>query len=269
MKVAEEGAARTASPEPQVLPGRLEGRRALVAGGTQGIGRAIAEVLAASGADTALCGRTEDKAEAVASEIAERFGQTVAGFGADVTDEHQVAGLLARVTERLGPIDILIVAVGGWNHTYPVGEFPLDSWNETLTLNLTSAFLLSRGAVPGMRERGWGRVIFIGSPAGRGPGRGHNAAYGASKMGLIGLANSLVADQAPLGVTVNVVIPGSTLSERTLKVWAQQGGVEAVAKNIAVGRVGRPEEIAGVVPFLVSDLGAYTTGAVIDITGGR
>ncbi|MGW1863586.1 SDR family NAD(P)-dependent oxidoreductase [Streptomyces collinus] len=247
----------------------LEGRGALVVGGTKGIGRAVARAVAEAGATTVLSGRSAGSAAAVAAELGAAIGRTVYGLGADVTQEEQVARLHEEATRCVGTVDALVVAAGGFEHRYRSCDTSLRHWNQTLSLNLTAAFLLARAALPGMDERGWGRVVFIGSGAGRTYANGGNAAYGAAKMGLIGLANSLVADQAPRGVTVNVVVPGATLSERALRVWADQGGPKAIARTVPIGRIAQPEEVAAVVPFLLSDLGAYTTGAVIDICGGR
>ena len=178
-------------------------RCALVTGATQGIGLAIAERLAAAGCDLVLHGiERPETGEAVATALAQRLGARVADVQADLADEPAAAGLVARATEALRAPDIL-VNNAGIQHTCPIEDFPTTRWNAILAVNLSAAFLTMRAAVPGMRERGWGRIVNIASVHGL-VASVNKSAYLAAKHGLVGLSKGSTGAQEPLKPAVPV-----------------------------------------------------------------
>jgi 3-oxoacyl-[acyl-carrier protein] reductase len=184
--------------------GILTGKRAVVTGGTRGIGRAIVESLLAEGASVLLCGRT---AESAAAAVAEIGHPQVFGTGADVSVEADVATLFQTAVERLGGVDIL-VANAGIGIFKPAGDLSLEEWKRTIDVNLTGAFLCSRHAIAAMRAAGGGFIVHLSSLAGRNPFAG-GAAYNASKFGLNGMSEAMMLDHRHDGVRVTTIMPGS------------------------------------------------------------
>jgi NAD(P)-dependent dehydrogenase (short-subunit alcohol dehydrogenase family) len=238
----------------------LSDRTAVVTGARRGIGAAIATTLAAHGASVVLCGRD---ARGLKEQAAHLGGRAVPG---DLTDPAVRRSLL----DAVGRIDILVNNAGGFLKPSTTVECAADEWADQLALNLTVPFELCRLVLPGMIERGWGRIVNIGSLVAEAPQLGNNIAYVAAKAGLVGFTRQLAAEVAAAGVTANVVNPGTIHTEHLSDYLAATDEVskESLAQWIPVGRLGRADEIAGVVPYLVSDLGAFTTGAVININGG-
>ncbi|MBV8080104.1 MAG: SDR family oxidoreductase [Actinobacteria bacterium] len=226
----------------------LEGRVALVTGAGRGIGRAIAETLAAQGARVAAC-----DLEAVP------FDGGVA-VAMDVSDEAAVDRGFSEVEGALGPVDVLVLNAG----IFVVEELEatsLASWQKTIDVNLTGAFLCARRALPGMRERGYGRVVALGSSAGKTGGSKAMAAYAASKAGIMALAKSIASEYAPYGITANALAP-------SLIDTPMVANISDLASRIPVGRLGRPQDVADVVTFLASEHAGYITGEVVDVNGG-
>jgi NAD(P)-dependent dehydrogenase (short-subunit alcohol dehydrogenase family) len=184
--------------------GILTGKRAVVTGGTRGIGRAIVEALLAEGASVLLCGRTAESAAAAVGEIGH---PRVFGTGADVSVEADVAALFRAAAERMGGVDIL-VANAGIGIFKPAGELTLEEWKRTIDINLTGAFLCSRYAIAAMRGSGGGFIVHLSSLAGRNPFAG-GAAYNASKFGLNGMSEAMMLDHRHDGVRVTTIMPGS------------------------------------------------------------
>ncbi len=252
------------------LPG-LAGRVALVTGSTRGIGAAIAWVLAREGVTVAVCGRSSMKdATELARQIQLETGAHTEAFTGDVSSASAVTQMVERVTKRLGPVDILVNNAGGVSRQHATLEASLHEWRVILALNLTAPFLLSQAVLPAMLARGWGRIINIGSSVGRMPTSSGSVAYTTAKTGLVGLTRHLAIETLGTGVTANLISPGSIMTGDRIRVlWdSRPGGLSGYEASLPMRRLGRPEEVAGVVPYLVSDLGAYTTGAVIDINGG-
>ena len=226
----------------------LDGRVALVTGAGRGIGRAIAETLAAQGARVAAA-----DLEAVPFEA----GTAVA---MDVSDEAAVDRGFSQVESELGPVEVLVLNAG----IFVVEELEatsLASWQRTIDVNLTGAFICARRALPGMRERGWGRVIALGSSAGKTGGSKAMAAYAASKAGIMALAKSIASEYAPHGITANALAP-------SLIDTPMVANISDLASRIPVGRLGRPQDVADVVTFLASEHAGYITGEVVDVNGG-
>lgn len=243
----------------------LAGRTALVTGAGRGIGFAIATALLEHGASVVVGGRDPDQFEGLRRRLDEIAPGRVHGCGADLTTEAGRAALLGAAPK----IDILVNNAGGFTDVVDTRTSTEEEWNEQLHLNLTVPFLLCQAVLPQMIERKWGRIINIGSVVATAPQLGNAIGYVAAKAGLVGFTKQLAAEVAALGVTANVVNPGTIKTEH-LGEYFEASGVteESIATGIAVGRLGRPDEIAAVVPFLASEQGAFTTGAVIDINGG-
>jgi 3-oxoacyl-[acyl-carrier protein] reductase len=189
----------------------LEGKAAVVTGGTRGIGRAIAAALLEAGAAVAICGRSAEAAERAAGELAAESGGKAVGAAADVSDPEAVRRFFEFVDERLGGLDILVNNAGvGYFHS--VADLSIEEWNRTIGINLSGAFYCSREAMPRFRKRGGGFVVNISSLAGKNPIAG-GSAYNASKFGLNGFSEAMMLDHRYDNVRVSHVMPGSVATE--------------------------------------------------------
>lgn len=242
----------------------LRGRVALVTGGGRGIGRATAELLLEAGADVAIVSRGADalRAAARALEAAHGPGRALA-IPADVADEAAVAAAFAEVEARWGHLDIL-VNNAGLIHFGPIDQIAPASWAAVLGANLTGPYLCARAAAPLLRRQG-GRIVNIASVSGQTGGVSGGVDYAASKGGLIAFTKALARDMAPHGVTVNAVAPGQIDADPNLLTPEARA---RVTQLIPLGRLGTPREVAYAVLFLASPMGAYLTGATIDVNGG-
>jgi NAD(P)-dependent dehydrogenase (short-subunit alcohol dehydrogenase family) len=226
----------------------MQGRVALVTGASGGIGRAIVATLLAQGAHVAA-------ADLEAPELDGAFGVAM-----DVSDAGAVDTGFTAVEAELGAVAILVLNAG----IFVVEELEtvtLESWRRTIDINLTGAFLCAQRALPSMRAAGWGRVIALGSSAGKTGGSKAMAAYAASKAGVMALAKSIASEYASHGITSNALAP-SLIDTPML------AGIADLASRIPVGRLGRPQDVADVVAFLASESASYITGEVVDVNGG-
>jgi 3-oxoacyl-[acyl-carrier protein] reductase len=240
------------------MPQTLASRTALVTGASRGIGKAIALALAAAGANIAVNYRERrTEAEATVSAI-QALGRKAAAFQADVSKADAVAGLIRQAEAALGPIDIL-VNNAGVAMSRNLEELTEEDFDRTIATNLKSAFLCSQTVFPGMRARGWGRIINISSGAARGAGV-VGAHYNASKAGMEGLTRGYAARLAKDGITVNAVAPSLIATEMIAPHRSENVG------RIPVGRLGTGEEVAAVVVMVAAN--AYMTGQTVQVNGG-
>ena len=242
----------------------LEGKVALVTGGSRGIGRAIAVRLAREGCHVAVNYHASE--EAALRVLEEVRGAGVRGMvvHGDVADEDQVEAMVSEVREELGPVDVLVNNAGIHKH-HKSWEMSVEDWDRIIGVNLTGAYLTSRLLGPEMAARGWGRIINISSIVAD-IGSDHEAHYTASKAGMHGLTKSLALELSPKGVTVNAVAPGWIRTDMTADVTEEEWA-EAL-EEIPLGRIGEPEEIASVVAYLASPEASYVTGQVLHVNGG-
>ena len=239
----------------------LQGQVALVTGASRGIGREIAATLAAAGARVAVVARDEARAQAVAAELA---GSGHRGYAANVADAGSVKGLVERVEAELGVPDILVNNAGVTRDNLLM-RLKDEDWDEVLDTNLRGAFNTIRALSRGMMKKKGGRIINITSVVGIIGNKGQ-ANYAASKAGLIGLTKSVAKEYASRGILVNAVAPGYIETDMTAELPA--AARDALMGQIAVGRLGRPEDIASVVRFLAGPGSAYITGQVLVVDGG-
>jgi 3-oxoacyl-[acyl-carrier protein] reductase len=242
----------------------LTGRVALVTGGSRGIGRAIAIALGQSGASVAVAYRErEDQAREVKATIEGAGGRAFIGR-CDVRDEASVSAFVSSTAEVLGPVDILVNNAGVTRDTHILFT-ETSTWDEVLGVNLDAAYYAVRAVVRGMLLRRWGRIINVSSPSARMP-LGGQSSYAASKAGVEGFTRALSRDLAAKGVLVNAVSPG--LIDTDMLNAMPADAKAAHLKAIAIGRVGRAEEVGAVVAFLASDAASYISGQVIGVDGG-
>jgi gluconate 5-dehydrogenase len=248
---------------------RLDGRRALVTGGSRGLGRAIAQALAEAGADLVLVGRDEETLQQARAELA-ALGRRVEVLPADLTDPAAVERMCAAVLAEHGPIDILVNNVGGRRENVPVVEQRLEDWQRLMDLNLTSAFLCTRHLGGAMLPRRRGRVINIASICGQVATRNiHGRHYETAKAALAGFTRAVAADWAPHGVTVNAIAPGGFMTDANRRWFRERPALrQEIEAVIPMGRLGEPEEIGPLAVYLAGDASAYMTGAVLTIDGG-
>jgi 2-hydroxycyclohexanecarboxyl-CoA dehydrogenase len=233
-------------------------RRAVVTGGAGAIGARTARVLAEAGLQVAVCARTLEA------------GRSVAGakeaFEGDLADPASV-DRMAEAVIGSGPVDVFINCAG-WGDVQPFLETTPETWDTMLGVNLRAAIQLTRAFLPGMVECGWGRVVFVGSDAGR-VGSRNEAVYAAAKGGVNAFCKSIAHEVARRGVTCNVVSPGPTETPRLTRYGdANPEKVARLLRRIPIGRAGTPADVAATAAFLCSDAASYITGQVISVNGG-
>jgi 3-oxoacyl-[acyl-carrier protein] reductase len=241
----------------------LSGRVALVTGASQGIGRACALKLASAGATVAVAARNQEKLDELVSEISGTGGKAAA-FALDVTDEEQVKSAIKAAIAQLGKVDIL-VNNAGITRDQLVMRMKRADWDTVLQTNLTSAYLCIQQVMSPMLKQRWGRIINITSVFGQ-TGQAGQANYAASKAGLIGLTMAIAREVGSRNITCNAVSPGFIETAMTASLGDEFK--QTAAKQIPLGRVGAPEDVASAVAFLSSDEASYITGHVLNVNGG-
>ncbi|MGA9640698.1 MAG: 3-oxoacyl-[acyl-carrier-protein] reductase [Terriglobales bacterium] len=241
----------------------LEGRVALVTGASQGIGRACALHLARNGASVAVAARNAQKLDELVAEIAST-GAKAAAFAMDVADEEQVKAGIKAALAHFGKIDIL-VNNAGITRDQLVMRMKRADWDAVLATNLTSAYLAIQQVIPSMLKQRWGRIINISSVFGR-TGQAGQANYAASKAGLLGLTMAIAREVASRSITCNAVAPG--FIETNMTAGLSDEFKQTALKQIPLGRVGTPDDVANAVTFLASEEAAYITGHVLNVNGG-
>jgi 3-hydroxybutyrate dehydrogenase len=256
---------------------QLSGKTAVVTGSTSGIGLGIATALAGQGASVMLNGFGDAvEIERIRSGLASKFNVKVAFNPADLSKSSEVAGLIAAAEAELGRIDIL-VNNAGIQFVAPVEEFPPDRWDAVIAINLSSCFHAIRAALPGMRQRGWGRIVNIASAHGL-VASAQKSAYVAAKHGVVGLTKVVALETATTGITCNAICPGWVLTplvQKQIDAIASRDGIsvaEAQTKLLSEKQpslaFATPEDIGGLTLYLCSDAAAQVRGAALSIDGG-
>ena len=243
----------------------LEGKNAFVSGASRGLGRQFANALAKAGANIVITSRTLESLETTKQEI-EALGRKCIEIEMEVLKEDSIVNAVKRAEAELGPISIL-VNNAGCNIRKPALEVTWKDWETVVDTNLKGAFFLAKEIAKGMTDRGYGRIVNIGSVtsvagyAGLGP-------YGASRGGIKQLTMSLAHDWGDKGVTVNCLAPGWFKTEQNAKLFENSEWVSYIEERIPLGRVGRPDDLDGTCIFLSSDASAYVTGQTLLVDGG-
>jgi NAD(P)-dependent dehydrogenase (short-subunit alcohol dehydrogenase family) len=248
---------------------RFEGKIALVTGASKGIGRATALRLAREGCTVAVNGRDADAVAGVVQDIRMAGGHAVPAL-ADVSSTDDVTMMTTAIIAEFGVIDILVNNAGGGTMSRWLDDLDEAAWEQSLSINLKSAFLVTKAVVRYMRERQKGCIVMVASIAGRNMSRLSGPDYSAAKGGMLAFMRHMAVELGPHGITVNAVAPGPTMVERVEKKWALKGEEERekILRNIPLGRTARPEEVAAAILFLASEDASYITGACLDVNGG-
>ena len=241
----------------------LDGRIALVTGASQGIGEAIARLLARRGARVIAAARSTEKLEALVEELGEA-GQLAWPLTLDVADVAGIAATVKSIPEQFQPVQILVNNAGITADNL-LARMTLEQWQRVLDTNLTGAYALTRQLLRGMMRQRWGRIISIASVSGL-MGNAGQANYAASKAGLIGFSKSLARELGSRSITVNVVAPGFTETAMTASLSDAQR--EGLLDQVVLGRLGTPEDVASAVLYLASEEASYVTGQTLNVSGG-
>lgn len=253
----------------------IRGKVALVSASSRGLGRAIAEELAAEGANLVVCARGEEALQKTAGEIRKSSGVEVLDVAADVSDQAGLERVVSAALKKFGRVDILVTNSGG-PASGPFESYTAEMWDAAVKLLLTSAVGLARAVLPGMKERRWGRILTVTSIAVKQPIDGLMLSN-SLRAAVTGFARSLANEVAPFNVTVNNLMPGYTRTDRVeelARAAAERSGATAKdtfakwEKEIPMGRLGEPREFAALAAFLASERASYITGSSIAVDGG-
>jgi 3-oxoacyl-[acyl-carrier protein] reductase len=249
-------------------PRRLEGKCAVITGAAGGIAISTALSFAAQGAAVSLTDIDQAGVEKTVSKVVSKGGKARA-FVIDVTSREEVETLMSSADAFMGGIDILVTCAGGYKAYAGFEDIGEDDWDRVIDVNLKSVYLCCKAVLPYMKTGGWGRIINLGSLAGRSTSAGTSPAHYASAKAAVSMLTQYIAkDTGPHGITANTIAPGTTLTER-VKNLLTPDKIEMFTKACPLGRLAQPEEISDVITFLASDESRYITGATIDVNGGR
>ncbi len=243
----------------------LSGRTALVTGASKGIGFSIARGFAHAGANLILCSRGEEALEKAAERLRKETGVPVETCRGDMASRQEVVRVATEALRRFAAIDIL-VNNAGWNVPQAIDKIEDKDWDYVVELNLGSAMAMSRALAPGMKKRRWGRIIHIASIMALASTPERNG-YSATKAALVALAKASALDLGPFGITVNCIAPGPIATDMPMSILGKEQQ-DALAARTAVGRWGRPDELAGPALLLASDAGSFISGACLVVDGG-
>ena len=244
----------------------LQGKRALITGGSRGIGAATAELFAEYGVHVAIGYRNRKaEADALATSLRDQHGVKTFAHGSDISTMHGATELVERSADALGGLDFFVGNAGIWiPEEASVGRMTDDQWRRTMSENVDSMFFTSRAVVRRIADNG--RVVLVASTAGQ-RGEANHADYAASKGAMISFVKSLSPELAKRNITVNSVAPGWVDTEMCAEPYAN-GGRERISANIPIGRVASPRDIAGPIVFLCSELARHITGEILNVNGG-
>ena len=243
----------------------LKNKNVLITGGSRGIGKACVKIFLDAGANVAFTFRSaKEEAEKV---LAEYDGTNLLKhYQVDLSDKHQINKAVGSILDEFKTIDVLVNNAGIWKEA-AIDKMTLDEWNEMMNINLTSIYLLSHLIVPAMKQNNFGRIINIASTAGQ-RGEANHAHYAASKGAVISLTKSLASELGENNITVNCVAPGWVITDMTTESLADSDTNKKVLSDTALKKVAQPEEIAGPVLFLASELASHITGEILNVNGG-
>ena len=244
-----------------IYAGRFAGRAAIVTGGASGLGKAVAKRIVAEGGTVALWDLNPEALAAARDEVGATDIQAL-----DVSDPAAVGAAAAASGAALGKVDVLVCSAGITGATVPVHEFPIDSWQRVIDINLNGLFYCNRAVVPLMLANGYGRIVNIASVAGK-EGNPNASAYSASKAGVIGFTKSLGKELAEKGVIANALTPATF--ESPILAQLPQSQVDYMRSKIPMGRLGEVSESAAMVCFMASEECSFTTASTFDTSGGR
>ncbi len=244
----------------------LSGRKALVTGGSRGIGRATVIMLAEAGADVVIHYQKNERAALETKQIAESRGVQALVAQAEISKREDVEKMVGSVLEQWGAIDILVNNAGIWTYG-EMGNMPEEVWRETMAVNLDGVYYVTNAVVPAMKRKGQGWIVNVASTAAV-RGEAFHSHYAASKGAMVSLTKSLAVELAPFNIRVNCVAPGWVETDMCAEVFSNSDFKEKVRQSIPLKRIPPPEDIAGPILFLVSDLAVHITGEVLNVNGG-
>jgi len=243
----------------------LQNKNVLITGGSRGIGKACVELFLRAGANVAF---TFQSAQAEADKVVAGYTGPLKlkQYKLNLADAHDIEKVIGYVLSEFGNIDVLVINAGIWKEA-AIDKMTLDEWNEMMNINLTSTYLITKLLVPGMKKNKFGRIINIASTAGQ-RGEAFHSHYAASKGGMISLTKSLASELGQHNITVNCVAPGWVITDMTTDSLADEKIFKKVLGDIPLNKVAQPEEIAGPVLFLASQLASHITGEILNVNGG-